>query len=135
MNIQEILFPEVGKCTERELYFHSNHPDSLEKDIQKTCFDKGDPRRQLFDLLGARESIKLDMENKTLTFAKDAEAIFDTYFNGFTIEKWRKYTVVNKVALSLSLAGKFVVTLLCKEKIHEEIIESVLAEVVVDVTE
>lgn len=132
MNIQEILFPEVGKCTERELYFHSNHPDSLEKDIQKTCFDKGDPRRQLFDLLGAREAIELDMKNKTLTFAKNAEAVFDTYFNGFTIEKWRKYTVVNKVSLSLRLSGKFAVTLICKEKIHEEIIESVLLEEIVE---
>lgn len=102
MRIQEILFPEVGKCTDEELYYRLNKKAS--KSVETNC----------------------------LEFQKNGKATFDTYFNGLSIEKWKTYTVVSDVDLKLLLEGKFVVTLLAKEKIHGDVIETVLSETVVE---
>ena len=102
MDIQKILFPEVGRCTETELYFR----------------------------LGKKTEYRGD--KKSITFRKHAVVTFDTYFNGFSIEKWMKYTVLQQLALRLSLSGKFKVTLLGKEQIHKDILTKVISETVVE---
>lgn len=102
MDIQKILFPEVGRCTETELYFR----------------------------LGKKTEYRGD--KKSITFRKHAVVAFDTYFNGFSIEKWMKYTVLQELALRLSLSGKFKVTLLGKEQIHKDILTKVISETVVE---
>lgn len=102
MNIQKILFPEVGRCTETELYFR----------LGKKTEYRGDKKR--------------------IAFKKNARVTFDTYFNGFSIEKWMKYTVLNNVSVNLCLSGKFKVTLLSKENIHNDVITKVISETVVE---
>ena len=42
---------------------------------------------------------------------KGGKVEFDTYFNGFSIEKWRKYTQVKEVSVNLELQGDVLVTL------------------------
>ena len=50
-------------------------------------------------------------EDGSLTFHKGGVVDFDTFFNSFSIGKWRKYTVVEAVQLSLLLKGSFTVYL------------------------
>ena len=102
MDIQKILFPEVGRCTETELYFR----------------------------LGKKTEYRGD--KKSITFRKHAVVAFDTYYNGFSIEKWMKYTVLQELALRLSLSGKFKVTLLGKDQIHNDVLTKVISETVVE---
>lgn len=98
MIIQRILFPKIGKCTEDDLYFHRKNIGNLSVDFNKSL----------------------------LTFKNRGCVWFDTYFNGLSAEKWKKYTIVDNVSLNLTLKGKFKLTLLQKEKIHDDIIETVL---------
>ena len=117
MVIQEILFPEIGKCTEKDLYYHTHQ--------KNTGNDDHDLHNQ------PAESVDFNYEDKTLTFKNGDKAIFDTYFNSITIEKWKKYTVVNAISLKIAVKGIFRVTLLAKEKIHEDILETILDQQIV----
>ena len=47
----------------------------------------------------------------SLIFHKGGAADFNTFFNSFSIGKWRKYTVLETVSLSLKLQGSFTVYL------------------------
>ena len=41
---------------------------------------------------------------------KGSECLFNTYFGSFTFSKWKKYTTVQNVFLTLNITGKFLVT-------------------------
>lgn len=56
---------------------------------------------------------------------------FDTYFNGFSIDKWKKYTVLKQLSLRLMLQGNAKVTLVSRQKLHEHIIEKIWGEAIV----
>jgi GT2 family glycosyltransferase len=99
MNLQRILFPKVGVCTEQEMYFRISSKE---------------------------EKAYYQPENERIEFSKRAEVYFDTYFNSFSIEKWRKYTKLNDVSLKLQLKGSFRITIATKEKIHEKVINKTI---------
>lgn len=103
MKIQDILWPKDGICTDAEMYFHSNYKKSLVKE-GSIC----------------------------ILFQKGGIVTTDTYFNSLTIEKWAKYTKVSKVRLTLSLQGKFNVSLCWKQKISERYVERELKNITVD---
>ena len=86
MQIQNLLLPELGICTEETLYFHRE--DTREREV-----DYSD-------------------EGKTLTFHKYGKCFFGTYYNALSIEKWKKYTTIGDVSLHIILKGCFEVTLL-----------------------
>ncbi len=98
MNLQTILFPKVGICSEEKMYFRRR---------LNACYQP---------------------ENKCMEFEKKAIVSFDTYFNSFSMEKWKKYTKLDKLSLKLILKGEFRITLASKEKIHADIIEKVLEQ-------
>ncbi len=100
MNLQSIMWPEVGVCTCQELYVRLNEKADL-------------------------------VEPGKMLFAKHGVAWFDTYFNGVSIGKWRRYTNVQKIGLQLELEGKFKVTLYQKRKIQNQINEQVLKEEII----
>lgn len=50
-------------------------------------------------------------EDGSLTFLKGGTADFDTYFNSFSIGKWREYTVLETIQLGLKLQGSFTIYL------------------------
>lgn len=93
MKLQNLLMPQAGLCAQQDMYFRIN------------------PRVQVSDC------------HRALTFRRRGVAWFDTYFNGFSIEKWRKYTMVGQVSVTLLLKGKFEIQLRSKEKIHQNISE------------
>lgn len=100
MNLQSIMWPEVGVCTCQELYVRLNEKADL-------------------------------VEPGKMLFVKHGVAWFDTYFNGVSIGKWRRYTNVQKIGLRLELEGKFKVTLYQKRKIQNQINEQVLKEEII----
>ena len=53
---------------------------------------------------------------------------FDTYFNGFSIDKWKKYTILDQLSLRLMLQGNVKVTLISRQKLHEHMIEKIWGE-------
>lgn len=123
MNIQKILFPETGRCTEEELYFRSNRArDYLDERPGRRGGLVKDP------FAGNEKKVEFDSINKTIKVEKNGIVWFDTYFNGFSVEKWMRYTVVDNVSLKLTLSGKFKVTLLSEEKIHDDVIVKVIHE-------
>ena len=103
--LQNILFPEVGVCTERELYFRYN------------------------------SKVSSLAEEKGILFMQDGKVKFDTYFNGFSMGKWKKYTVLDSLKLNLCIRGKFLVELCSIEKIHKDILKKVLSREVVQCDE
>lgn len=106
MKIQEVLWPKDGICTDTEMYFHSNHKINFVRD-----------------------------EGVCILFRKGAIMTTDTYFNSLTIEKWRKYTKVSKVTLTLSLQGRFNVSLCWKQRINDFYAERELKNITVDADE
>ena len=109
MEIQKILFPQVGRCTDREMYFR----------LEKSGF-------------GSNQMLFYDNEKQTILFRTGEKVWFDTYFNGFSIEKWKKYTILGHLTLRLELAGKFKVILLSKEKVNNEIYEKIICAATIE---
>lgn len=85
MKIQNLLLPKIGFCTKDEMFFRKekNHEREVE-------------------FIAADHAIK---------FSLHGTCEFNTYFNGLSVEKWKKYTIVKDFILRLSLKGKFLVTL------------------------
>lgn len=48
-----------------------------------------------------------DMQDSSYCLKEDEHAEFFTYFNAFSLEKWKKYTYINHPCLRLSIKGKF----------------------------
>lgn len=98
MELQKLLFPKPEICMAETLYYHRNH----------RC--------------------ELDVPNSILNFRKDGIARFDTYFNGFSIGKWKKYTILGTLELEIELKGRFIVTLLNNEMINGAVVTRVIQE-------
>ena len=86
MKLQNIVFPSTKNCAE-ELYFRSNR----------------------------KQDLHMDREKGILCLAEGTQASFDTYFNGFSVGKWLKYTRIDDVTLRLKLKGKAVIFLVHNE--------------------
>lgn len=104
VKIQDVLWPKDGICTDTEMYFHSNYKRSLIKTGDQIC----------------------------ILFQKGGIVTTDTYFNSFSIGKWRKYTKAGQIQLTLSLQGQFNVSLCWKQKINDMYIERELKNITVD---
>lgn len=130
MEIQKILFPEVGRCTEKKLYFRTELEQYQNKKKETYVCDE----EYFCALMNVKNKERVRFHNgeKQIYVDKNGVVGFDTYFNGFSIEKWKKYTVLEKVSLKLTLQGAFKVTLLIKEKIKQDIISRVVSETLVE---
>ncbi|WP_294157971.1 glycosyltransferase [uncultured Selenomonas sp.] len=47
------------------------------------------------------------LEGSALHFAKHASCSFDTYFNAFSLNKWKAYTGIDRLSLHVRVAGTF----------------------------
>ena len=90
MILQELLFPNLDTCSTLEMYFH--------------------PRE-------GEKSPWYDPQAGAMMLPRWTHLDMDTYFNSFSIGKWRKYTVLDNLRLRLELKGEFQVQL-----VHWEII-------------
>ena len=98
MKLQNILFPSTDTCTEELMYFR-----------------RGD-------------KVFYNWSSDGIEIQKDGILFFDTYFNGFTIEKWAKYTNVKTVFLTIRIEGHVRLTLMRKEKKGNQVLTDFLGE-------
>ena len=98
MKLQNILFPSLDTCTEERMYF----------------------RRE--------KGVSTSLSDSRLKLKKGETVDFDTYFNGFSAEKWYKYTCVNDIFLTLKIKGNVRVTLMRREKIGSDILTEYTGE-------
>ena len=96
--LQKILFPRPEICMEEGLYYHRD----------EKCY--------------------LDAENGKLVFSNRGSAVFDTYFNSFSIGKWKKYTKMSDLSLRIHISGSFMVSIYNLEMINGGIVSKVIDE-------
>lgn len=81
MILQDILLPSVETCTINEMYF------------------------RIFGRSSDRINSDYDYENRCIVIEKGSTVGFDTFFNGFSLNKWRKYTIIQTLSLSITCSG------------------------------
>lgn len=123
MVIQKILFPQIGRCTEQQMYFRA----AAEKTERKKKKKKKRKNNGL-----SESNIPYHYSEHKLRLKKGEPVRFDTYFNGFSIDKWKKYTCLDQLSLRLHLQGIVKVTLISRHLLHENMIEKILSEAIVD---
>lgn len=128
MKLQKILWPTEGLCTEEKLYLHTNVIDD-DFNINR------DENYLKSDLNFINRSKVYMMPGGGFSLDKGGKVEFDTYFNGFSIEKWRKYTQVKEVSVNLELQGDVLVTLSSKLFLHGEVLKKELVRQEVHTTE
>ena len=126
MKIQQILFPQVGRCTEEELYFR--RAEQCAGNVQN---DQVSALVKAGMLLENQKLVSFDEGQGQLRISQGGKVWFDTYFNGFSIEKWKKYTILSKLSLWLKVSGRVKVTLYAVEKILQNVNKTVLAQYVI----
>ena len=109
MRIQNILLPKIGICTQEDMFFRREN--------------------------GYWRELELHMENDSLLFRKNGRGVFDTYFNGLSIAKWKKYTNIKDVTLTVALSGTFEVILTCTERINNHISVKIINQDVISCKE
>ncbi len=68
-----------------------------------------------------------------LLFAKNAECVFSTYFNAFSLNKWKEYTRIKNLFICLSFKGVFLVEIYSsKWLLRENIVHDCLYSKVLD---
>ena len=80
--LQNIIFPSLDICTVEELFLRAN----------SKCL--------------------LNYEQNNAELQKGGIITFDTYFNSFSVQKWKDYTDVKTISINLYLKGVFKVKLL-----------------------
>lgn len=100
MRIQNIVFPKQDMLEYSEMYFRG---------------------------MKAKEEIAVN-ENVKVPFylTKGETADFSTYFNGFSLDKWKKYTNIGRISLKLLLKGKCKITLLKQALVNNSVETTIL---------
>ena len=94
MILQNIIWPKKGVCTEEKLYFHANVIDE-DFNIDR---DENHKKSNMNYVNYQRIS---EINGGGLSLDRFGKVAFDTYFNGLSIEKWKKYTIVNQVSATV----------------------------------
>ena len=103
MKLQNIIIPSLEICTEEELYFRKS------------------------------EDSQLIFNGDAVTLDEKSEMYFDTYFNSFSIGKWKKYSKIQNIYVALKFEGNIKVTLLHKERvgIGQDVMSRKIKEVII----
>ena len=100
MKIQNILLPKLGICTEEKMFFRREHDKERE--------------------------VEVFLDEDIINFKKNGCLSFDTYFNGLSISKWKKYTNIRDVSLHIEIEGEFLVSLINIECVNKKIFKKIL---------
>lgn len=104
MRIQNIVFPKKDMLAYSELYFRGKSSKN-EISVKETM-------------------LKKDWGKMPFLLSKGEKLDFSTYFNGFSLDKWKKYTNIEKVSLTLLIKGRCKVNLL-EQTLNEDSIKTV----------
>lgn len=91
MILQNVILPSTDTCVEETMYFRRS------------------------------DNVFYSWCNDWIDIHPGATVTFDTYFNGFSAEKWFKYTDIKTVNVTVKVKGYLRITLIRKEKIGSEI--------------
>ena len=99
--LQELLFPNLNTCPAFEMYFRTD---------------------------AARKHAYVDPQAGAIRVPQWCTLDLDTYFNSFSIGKWRKYTWLDNLKLRLELSGEFRVQLVHWQRLRDKCGRVVVAE-------
>lgn len=102
MKLQNIVFPSPETCTIEEMYMRRNG------------------------------RVNFSWAESVIELKKNASIYLDTYFNGFSIGKWKKYTKIKNVYVTLQFSGKMRITLIQKERIGHEVLNHYIKEEIIE---
>lgn len=125
MKLQQIIWTKDGVCTESALYYHTNLIDDDKiagEEIE--AYDKNIRKRMNLELLN--EAKVYEKPEGGLVIGTNGKVSFDTYFNSVSIEKWKKYTVIKEVSVTLEFKGDFLIRLCSKQMLHDEVLKKVI---------
>ena len=129
MRIQRLLFPDTDTCDRFGMYYR---PGAASADTGASCagavnlHPAGSP---------GQHGISFHIGVNIITFSRGAELGSDTYFNGFSIGKWRKYTTLDNLFLSLRLKGRFSVQLCHVYRLNLENVTRIIRETIFECAE
>ena len=103
MVIQKLLFPKEEVCNEWEMFYQSK---SIKKEhpvrISRNRFVSEES-----DNLSIRNALyEKRFEDEAFLIPEGDKVSLQTYFNSFSIGKWRKYTGISNLKLHLDITGK-----------------------------
>lgn len=98
MVLQDLLFPSSEICSRFGMFYRCSHGTAM------------------------------FMEESCCSFNEDSSLHSDTYFNSFSIGKWKKYTVINNLQLRVVTSGEFSLHVRHAQKINNQIIDKIVAE-------
>ncbi|GAA6292038.1 hypothetical protein F220043C3_04720 [Enterocloster asparagiformis] len=98
MHIQNILFPSIDTCDRIAMYYNMSNKPFI-------CIDQ-----------------------KHVLFSKGDQLCSDTYFNSFSIGKWKNYTILSNLYISLLLNGHFEINIYHAKKVNGRIITQTILE-------
>ena len=135
MILQELLFPNYDTCARYDMYFRLQGNASAEMDMPR---DKTKEYIHFDELFQKQADIHVrdqsarrayyDPQAHALCLADWQRAGFDTYFNSFSIGKWRKYTCLENLSLQLELKGAFHVSLVHLDYMYTKPFEHIFCE-------
>ncbi len=102
MRLQNIIFPSPETCTVEDMY------------MRRTG------------------GVDFSWAEAVVHMKKNSAIYLDTYFNSFSIGKWKKYTNIDKVHVSLKFVGKMRITLIRKERIGKEVLNHYIKEAIIE---
>ena len=74
-------------------------------------------------------------ENNELLIYKESQCLFNTYFNAFSIGKWKKYTKINNLYLKLFGEGSILLEVVGSCWINEKVINETISSQRVELSE
>ncbi len=105
--LQTILFPRQNICSQVDLFYRDHNVSQS----------------------------KLDEEKQSLCLAPHCCVSFDTYFNAFSIAKWKKYTHLSNLKIELTYCGKGQLLLINDDSINNVFAHHVTRAYTLDSTE
>ena len=74
------------------------------------------------------EGVNFIAESNCYAIDKNASLSAFTYFNGFSIGKWKKYTILNNLTLRLSLSGELAIVIRHVRRINNTLKDVIIAQ-------
>ena len=92
-------------------------PESNYKDINQLYF-KG-------------YGFQIQGETKKICFSKNAELLTSTYFNSFSINKWKKYTKIQNITLNITFKGSLILNISTMSEKNGEVCKTILESITI----
>ena len=111
MLIQKIIFPRKEICNEWKMYFRSRIPGDWGGAIDERNDDESVLRMMKKNARKSDGDIVFNDDKESISIKKGGRISFETYFNAFSVGKWKKYTTINDISLRLKIKGDAVIAM------------------------